>query len=299
MQTLTVAESGFLYIFKCIGYYSGGCLYLLFYVAALLFILLKGSEKEKAVFFWPGIVTLLTVFNPVTPVVINTLFDINKEYYRFLWIAPVTLVLSYLAAKFVIQKETIGEKIVLTAAFCMILAGSGVYLYSSGYTKAANIYKMPEEVLQVANIIHNDSDHEYPRAVCDYNMNMELRQYDASIMLTVDREAYMNAVAGKITDDMLAYDENPVNRILGVIVMGRQIPKSDFIKAMDDSNTEYIVLDHYSSMQYYLEKAGLKKIGETGTRVVYKYTSNNTEVFTLPDYSEVWKQQKFLSLWQN
>ncbi|MCR5526103.1 MAG: hypothetical protein K6F39_01805 [Lachnospiraceae bacterium] len=299
MQTLTVAESGFLYIFKCIEYYSSGCFYLLLYAAALAFIFFKGTEKEKAVFLWPGIVTLLTVFNPLTPVVINSIFDINKEYYRFLWIAPVTLVLAYISARFVAQMNTTGERIIAAAGICLILAGSGVYLYSSGYTKAANIYKMPEEVIQVADIIHKDSDHEYPRAVCDYNMNMELRQYDASIMLTVDREAYMNAVAGGITDDMLKYDENPVNRILGVVVMGRQIPKEDFIKAMDDSNTEYIVLDHYSSMQYYLKKAGLKKIGETGTRVIYRYTSKNTEVFTLPDYSEVWKQQKFLSLWQH
>lgn len=294
MQTLNVQESGFLYIFKCIGLYSGGCFYLALYIAALIFLFKKGTKRDREIFLYPSLVLLFTVFNPVFPVAINSVFDINKEYYRFIWITPVVILLSYTASKIVFENDySKGKRTIIGAAITCILMGLGVCVYAKGYTPAANIYKMPEEVLQVSEMIHNHANVEYPRALCDYNMNMEIRQYDASILLAADREQYMNAVAGQISDEMIASEGNYPEKLLAMLVMGKELDFDVFKEALDATNTEYIVLDHYSRMIYYLEKAGLNKVGETQTRVIMHYDLKDPKKFELADYSEVWKEQKF------
>ena len=294
MQTLNVADSGFLYIFKCIEYYSGGCFYLALYLAALVFLFRKGKVRDREIFIYPSVVLLLTVFNPLFPVAVNSLFDINKEYYRFLWITPVVILLSYTAVQIVMDNDfSKGKRTVMTIALTCLLMGLGVFVYADGYTPVSNIYKMPEEVLQISEMIHNHSKTEYPRALCDYNMNMEIRQYDASILLAVDRERYMNAVAGKISDEMLEQEGYYPEKLLAVLVMGKQLDHDKFREALDATNTEYIVLDHYSRMIYYMEQAGLEKVGETATRVVMHYDLKEPKNFELADYSEVWKEQKF------
>ena len=294
MQTLTVAESGFLYIVKCVQYYSGGGLYLLLFLLGLVYLFRKGTDRDKEIFVYPSIVLILTVYNPVCPVLINSFFDINKEYYRFLWITPVVIMLSYIATKLVTDGDhSKGWRVIVAASLACFLMGLGVFVYSKGYTASTNIYKMPEEVMQITDIIHQNSSSEYPRALCDYNMNMEIRQYDASILLAANREQYMSAVAGKITEQSIYSEGNYPEKLLSVLVMGKELEKDIFIQAMEETNTEYIVLDHYSRMIYYLKEMGLKQVGETGTRVVMHYELKNPKKFELADYTEVWKEQKF------
>ncbi len=294
MQTLTVAETGFLYIFNCIAYYSGSCFYLLIYAAALVWLFLKGSEKEKDLFVFPGIMTLLTVYNPLTPVLIDKVFDINKEYYRFIWITPVVIVLSYCAVKIVSESfGSRGERTVAIAALALLLMGSGSFVYSEGYTPTTNNYKMPGEVIQVAEIIRRSSEVEYPRALCDYNLNMEIRQYDASILLTADREKYMNAVAGNITDEMLAAEGSYVNRLLAMVVQERKLPKEVLEEALSATNTEYIVLSKESGIIEYLKRFGFKEVGDTKSRIVLHYEIEDADEFVLADYTDVWNAQKW------
>ena len=294
MQTLTVAGSGLLYIFKCIGYYSGSCFYLLIYAAALVYLFLKGSDKEKDLFVRPGIMMLLTVYNPLTPVLIDKIFDINKEYYRFLWITPVVIILSYCAVKIVSEKfKGRGERTIAVVAFVFLLMGAGNFVYAKGYMATTNNYKMPGEVIQVAEIIRRSSTVKYPRALCDYNLNMEIRQYDASILLTADREKYMNAVAGNITDEMLAAEGSYVNRLLAMVVQERKLPKDILLEALTETNTEYIVLSKESGIIDYLKKFGFKEVGDTKSRIVLHYDIEGVNEFELADYTDVWNAQKW------
>ena len=79
MQSISVAGDGLLYIFKSIVLYNGSSLYLLLYLAGLIFIALKGDREMKRIFLLPGIIMILTVYNPLLPLLINGFFDVNKE----------------------------------------------------------------------------------------------------------------------------------------------------------------------------------------------------------------------------
>ncbi len=294
MQTLNIKEAGFSYIFKCVGYYSEGSAYLLLYLAALIFIAVKGSRKERLIFLPQAVMALLTVFNPVFPVVLNSFFDVNKEYYRFLWILPVTTAAAFAAAKLVTQYSKNAIKAVLAFFMCIcIFVTAGNFIYEGGYQKIENIYKMPSELPQVASIIHRDSKVKYPRAMLEYDYSMQMRQYDASILLSCDREAYLNAVTGGLDYTTIMADENYYNRLLAVVALNMRLDEEAFLEGLEKTNTEYIVLTRGSDMINYCKDMGLKEVGNTVNHTVLHYDLKEGTEFELADYSEVWKMQGF------
>ncbi|NLG05670.1 MAG: hypothetical protein GX567_17875, partial [Clostridia bacterium] len=80
MQTLTVVDTGLSYMQACLEYYLDGGAFFLLYAAALLFILIAGTKREQQIFLPSAVLLLLTVYNPIFPVVLNQIFDVNKEY---------------------------------------------------------------------------------------------------------------------------------------------------------------------------------------------------------------------------
>ena len=134
MQTLSISEYGFQYMQKCLEYYTENCACFLFYVMALIYIAVKGSRIEKQIFLPGALLLLLSVFNPVFPVVINSLFDVNKEYYRLFWIPPVVLLTAWFAAK-MIGTVRGAKKWFTAAALLAIVCISGSFVYKDGYIR--------------------------------------------------------------------------------------------------------------------------------------------------------------------
>ena len=99
MQGLNVTEKGIGYLWACLTAYTGACAYLMLYVAALVYICVFGSRREKEIFLPCSVFLILTVYNPAAPVILDKFFDVNNEYYRFFWITPVVILLSYVMAK--------------------------------------------------------------------------------------------------------------------------------------------------------------------------------------------------------
>ena len=189
MQNLSIADKGLSYIFMCLIEYSGQCLYMLLYLAALILIWMKADKKFRGIFIYPALLLLITVYNPLMPVVINKFFDVNQEYYRLLWISPVIMAVSFALVLMVADdKRSAAAKAAYFSAAVLLLIGAGSFVYSDGYVRAGNIYKMPQEIITVSEAIHKDSFREFPKAACDFELSMQLRQYDASILLTGTRE---------------------------------------------------------------------------------------------------------------
>lgn len=288
MQTLSVSEYGLHYMQKCLEFYTENCAYFLFYVMALIFIAVKGSRREKQIFLPGACLLLLSVFNPVFPVIINRIFDVNKEYYRLFWIPPVVILTAWFAVKITMSKS--GASRYVTAVLLMaVLMLSGNYVYRDGYIRSPNIYKMPDEIPEVSQMIHEDSEVEYPRVMFEYDYNMLIRQYDAKILLPVDRESYINAVTGNLTMEQVLAEENYYNRLLGVVALNVKLDKELFFEGLDQTNTEYLVVTTGSEADSYISRAGLRLVGETAGHCVYHYALKEPVIFELPDYSDVWE----------
>ena len=167
MQGLNVFEKGIGYLEACLAYYNGSNAYAMLYVIALLYILVFGNDREKQIFLPSGIFLILTVYNPLAPVVLDRFFDVNSEYYRFFWITPIVILLPYVAVKLLWQLEG-GLRKTAAVLLALIFLLSGSFLYKNGIRWADNIYKMPGDLIAVSELIHQDAEAEYPKAFLEY-----------------------------------------------------------------------------------------------------------------------------------
>ena len=294
MQTLSVGEKGIEYLLLCLKEYAGGCVFLLLYALCLLCLLIEGKRLYKRVFLPQAFMLLLTVFNPLFPLLLNRIFDVNNEYYRFFWIAPVVIICSLIFTELTFSARGIGRGL-MAVFFILLIVGGGSFLYRDGYILSPNIYKMPTEIPEVSEMIHEDADGRYegdyyPRAIFEFDYEMCMRQYDASIMLSCDRETYLEAIQAPITNEMIVSEENYAYRLLSVMVQDNLLPPSEFLKGLEKTGTEYVCVSSANERlcDYMEESCSLRKVGSTENHTLYHYELEETEPFYLPDYSEVW-----------
>ena len=285
MQNVNVYENGIGYLLKCLRLYNGGTGFFVMYLFALIFIMLKGDRRERGIFLPGAFVFLVTVYNPIMPLVLDAIFDVNSEYYRLFWAAPVVILVPYVITKLVYAvKEGTGRMAAVVIAFLVTFAG-GKFLYAEGFTAAQNIYKIPDELAQISAIIHEDSQTEYTRAFFEYEYNMEIRQYDPKMLLCVDREDYIYAMNYSYTEEMLDDETSPSARILALLVRNQRVSTGRFTDALESTNTEYVVLTAGHPQAAFLRRAGLYEIARTDTHIIYKYDLKAPSEFELVDYS--------------
>ena len=288
MQGLNVVNKGIGYLWACLSNYAGSCAYLMLYMAALVYVCVYGSRREKEIFIPCSVFLIVTVYNPVAPVLLDRFFDVNSEYYRFFWLAPVIILVPYLGTKLIFSRRSASQTAAVSVLVIAILAVSGKFIYADGIKLAQNIYKMPDEMMRISETIHADSPVEYPKVFLEYEYNMQMRQYDPKMLLTIDREDYLYAVGSPFTDEMLSDDAHPQYKLLAALVKYQEVDTQAFLDALEATKTEYVVLDKANLLIGFLEDAGLKKVDETETHLIFKYELKEPYEFELVDYSVVY-----------
>jgi len=291
MQDVFVATNKIAYLRECLSRYNGGTGYMFLYFAALIYILIKGDDKEKKIFVPMSVLMVATVYNPLFPHILSKFADINSEYYRFFWMTPVVILVPYVLTKLIlalINKE-IKSRVPVIILVALVIFLSSHSVLKSGISMPENIYKIPDELIEISEIIHNDSSAEYPKAFLEYAYNMQMRQYDGKMLLTIDREDYLNAVSEPYTQEMIDSDEFPQYRILAALIRYQEVDTNKLLEAFEMTKTEYIVLTTGSTMIPVLEQAGLKEIAVTETHTILKYNLIDNTPFELVDYSECYK----------
>ena len=287
MQGVNVFENGIGYLFKCLGLYMGGTGYFVMYLLALLVVLFKGDKKDRELFLPSAAVLLVTVYNPVVPIILDKIFDVNSEYYRLFWIAPVIVLVPYAATKLIFSAKS-GEKkaLTVTVIFAMMFF-AGNFVYAKGINISQNIYRIDDELIEIDGIIHEDCRDEYAKAFFEYDYNMEIRQYDPKMLLTVDREEYIYAVNYSYTDQMLEDESHPENILLALLVRNQKVSSDSLRRALDTTDTQYVVLTKGHPQDRFIRRAGLYEIGETATHIVYRFDLSDPYPYELLDYSNV------------
>lgn len=287
MQAINVFENGIGYLAECLGLYLGNCAYLLLYLCCAIYLLIKGTKEEKELFLPCTITLTLTVYNPIAPIIIDKFFDISSEYYRLFWIAPVIVLVPFIISKLISEASNSKERTIMSCFIVVILLLSGNFVYEKGINIAQNIYKVPDELIAITNIIHEDSDEEYSKAFFEYEYNMEVRQYDPKMLLTIDREEYIYAVNYTYTDEMINDEAVPTNIILAALVRNQTVDTDMFRNALENTKTEYVVLTKGNYQTQLLERAGLRLVADTPMHLIYKYDLNEPLNYELVDYEGI------------
>lgn len=272
MQGTFIHELGINFVKVCLNNYWGHVSFFGIYIA-LIFCLLFSKKNELKMISIYTVFLFLTIFNPVLVKYVYSKFQLDDVYYRFFWLLPVSILLGYGCIRCIELGSSTLKRILLSLGIiCMILfIGSPVKYFSSAFKIPDNLYKVPDEVLAVSGYIHQDSSEENPCAAVAPDLIMTLRQYDASIQLTLYRDIVLGWQGAS---NFHNNSENPWYQkqaaIMNVIYSGDISNPDAFMQAISDTSTEYLVYSNSIDIGTFLSEHQFTFVGQTEHYNIYR-----------------------------
>ena len=273
MRGLSVAEQGLRFIWDCFVKYQGTWAYLLLGALAVVLVLLYRKKEAAFLFLWYPLVLLLTVFNPFLMNRIIVKMDFESEFLP-LFLAGSLAVSTGLYTGGI---RSVAEK--RLEAGCASSGGgrSGPFWNRASLRQLAtvsipkNVYKVEDDLLAVSELIHRDSTEEEPKVAFPLEYNLQARQYDPSLHLTIERNKMLFWLgintAGSYTDENVSYRYQ--SDIMDVIYGGQNTDPVTLRIALNRTRTDYLVAYKKNDIHETILAAGCEAIGETSDAGVY------------------------------
>ena len=164
---------------------SGSGMLTALYVCAVLFLFFREKETYKRILliylpvFW--IVILLL---PITYHLVAEIID-EELYYRFFWMLPMTLVIAYTLVQIYHLYHGKYKKLAAIGLAAVIMV-SGDFVYNNWrYTKAENIYHVPDCVVKICDLMHIEGRE--VMALFPMELMQYVRQYDSGVCMPYGR----------------------------------------------------------------------------------------------------------------
>lgn len=167
------------------GYIGTGMIAGLFLAAVIYLFVTEKNKSIRIVFLYVPVMVLVLYFCPFFATLIYA-FAGEEIYYRLLWLVPIVPVLAYAAVKIISGCE--GRKRVWTGlAMSGMILLSGSLVYKSPYfSKASNIYHVPQAVAEICDTIRFNE--EWIMAVFPSELIQYVRQYEPLVNMPYGRE---------------------------------------------------------------------------------------------------------------
>lgn len=215
------------------------------FLLALAYITVSRQEKEKR--FWCGYIAIALgiFFNPICTKIIVEYCIEDDVYWRYLWIIPIGILISYTAVRVVELSPERGKKITVTLFFLGAIITSGKNIYNANnFQKAENLYKLPQEAVDVSSVIRQ-AGIQGPIALPE-GLRYYVRQYDAGIKVVYSRMVYH-------TDELTLIEE-----------LEKEQPDAMVINnILTTKGCRCIVINANQSLAVEMEHLGYQMIGST------------------------------------
>ncbi len=273
---IQVSEYGLNFVIECFRRFQDEGVFFLFFAIAIVLLIVSVKKKWKKGFLFYILMLFMTVFNPliVTPVI--EWLDFDDEYYRLIWLLPVTILLAWMAVSVSERMKRWWMKAAAYVIFFLILAFPGKSILDKGLERSENLYKIPDEVIEICDVLHTDSGEDELRAAMDFSLIVLMGQYDPSIELTITYNDYSFLEWQWETNDNFNEEYPPelterlkIYRVL-YLKDEEAMEGLDFIRALWLTETEYVVMGKGSAVIDYLYDLNLEYIMDTDSYVVMK-----------------------------
>lgn len=255
------------YITKMFWRQSG---FLVLFLMALIYILFGVKEKKNKPLLvgYSGLI-LAVIYNPiiyfVAAIWLSGGIYAIKQYMesgmsngvRLFYTLPVTFVIAYTMVEMASKIKNMWKKGLLIFFIGLIIMGSGKNVYSDGeytnggYVKAENVYKLPQEVLDISDIITESTAEDEECKVWVSNDLIEyIRQYNSDICMP--------------------YGRGDINTEIAREFSAGTIQESVLITFLDEEQCNYVVSNMYPEIATVLEQKGYEMIGKTEQHMVFK-----------------------------
>jgi len=169
--------------------YMGTGLITIEFLAAVCYLFLQEKSRPcRILFAYSPIIVLLLFFNPWFFQIFA--FAAEEEiYFRMMWLLPVGIVIAYAVVSICISLQG-KRRVAFGIVAAVVIAVSGKLVYSSPlYSKAENMYHMPQAVVDICDAIEIPG-REVMAAFPD-EFILYVRQYSPLVCMPYGRETLM------------------------------------------------------------------------------------------------------------
>ena len=275
MAGVTIQELGLRFVDACMRLYWSSCWYPLLFVVGLICTLIWGRKRNSRIFIGYTLFLLLTVYNPLVVKYMIPRFKFENEYYRFIWIIPVVPAVAYYGVRLVtmFKKKWLRVLLAIAVSVGFMILGNPLDGVVTNFAMTENIYKVPNDLRAVCDVIHQNQENDFPRVAFDNGLNSIVRQYDAGIATVISRNASIyragSTVAGTYAEDSSFYKRQKA--LLDVIDYHIYEDKEGFRSALKKSKTDFIVTLTEQTDNEWLTDCGCELIAQTESHLIYKY----------------------------
>ena len=232
--------------------YNGTGYYCILFIIGLIYLWFTEEDKKTKylLVYAPAVIQVL-FFIPYFYLIYNKLD--KGTYYRILWILPMTVVIAYSACKVIGRHTRIG--LVMVSVLLII---SGTYVYKSVYiSKAENLYHIPQEAVDICEMIKPEEGEERIWAVFPPELVHFIRQYTTTIQMPYGRDNLVESWKTEISPLYLLYQQETIDA-------------KELSNLSKEYNCHYIILMKSKIVDGNLSKYDIDKIGETKNYIVYR-----------------------------
>ena len=232
--------------------FTGSGFLTILYLLTLLY--LWTSEKNpafRAIFVYGASIIQFLFFMPIFYYGYQLLDQ--GTYYRILWILPMTITIAYAAVK-ILGRYPIGS--IALGLVVIIICGKYVYT-NENISLAENVYHIPQEVIEVCDMIMPGEDEERVTGVFPDSLIHFVRQYSSEIKMVYGRDY--------LAPDWI-YGDHPLRQVMNQ----EEIRISELVRLATEQKCQYIILERNKELIGSFEKLKVFKIGETANYDIYR-----------------------------
>ena len=273
-----IDEWGWGFVWECFRRFQGEGIFFVFFllsvIAAAFF--LKNQWKKGLLAYL--LFLALTVFNPILINPVVGLLDLDDEYYRFIWLLPVTILIAWFAVYLVERAPKAALRAVVCALCIIALAFPGKTILARGLEPAENLYKIPDEVIEVCETIHDISGEENLTLYVDFDLAVLINQYDPSYEMALSYSDISIFQSSYDSDKTEEYDGvfSPeliskwfLYQIFELNNTGAEI--APLARSLDWLGTDYVVLRRDEPMLEYAKEQNCVPVYETETYIIMEF----------------------------
>lgn len=236
-------------VWKVVQQYNGQSIIPIIILIGILFLVVREKKNTNYLIVYLGV--LLLTFNEVTYYLIRKLGE-GMTYYRFLWMIPMVIISAYVIMKLFEMIDSRKRKVFAAGICALCFAMTSGISIRQFFQFPENIYQMPQNTVDVCDIIEKDRQEKSPVTVlADNSIMYGIREYNANIQKVMEEDdGYLW--------NMLESNNCDVSGFLGKVIISQ-------------ANIDYIVIPKENNASAaMLMSAGSSYIGNSQDYAVYR-----------------------------
>ncbi len=256
--------------------YNGTGMQMALFFACLIYLLVQKRDKEKRyVFLGYTLLFFVICFCPVTAKIIMEVCIEETVYWRMFWLLPSVIITAYTAVLVIMQTEEKKRRYLLLFVMLLVVGMTGSVVYNSTiFSRKQNDYKLPQDVVDICDIIEKDAAAngiDRKKLIVENSLVSFVRQYDAQILMPYGMETIRT---GRTENE----NDAQIFRIMSS--EDKDWEALAWYAAMENCN--YLAYPPGKETAEALEACGYSVVGDNGAYTVYRRDAKDD------DYENEW-----------